>query len=156
MIDQPDENDRNFCRSCGKPWVEHNGIQLTCAALIESNRLNDELLKQNRHLRERIEQLEEAARKSIDKEACLTRKLNAAIEKLREQTAQTLETADQIRAKVMAKLEKHKAIPPGVNLAKHPIEQNVGMCLAWLQSQIADSPEERQVVELIQTGDVEE
>jgi len=89
----------------------------------------------------------EQARKKIDDDHAIVDKADIPLvfklihqlrERLREQTHQTQITADQIHEKVVAALKQKDAIPEGMNLYEHPIEQVVAMCVSALQCELAD------------------
>lgn len=43
MSEAAERYDRDHCRSCGKLWVDHYGIEPTCAELIQLRKERDEL-----------------------------------------------------------------------------------------------------------------
>lgn len=59
-------------------------------------------------------------------------------ERLNEQTLQTQQTAEQIHHHVVDKLQRHNAIPNGIDPYGHPTEQIVGTCLSNLECRIEE------------------
>ena len=57
-------------------------------------------------------------------------------ERLREQTAQTQQTARQIHEKVAAELLRAGTLPEGHNIYGHPIEQSVATCLSVVRGEV--------------------
>ena len=68
-------------------------------------------------------------------------------ERLAAQVRQTNDTYKQIADKVIEKLQRHNAIPEGLDVHGHPIEQVVGTCISAMAATIAELREQLEVAE---------
>ena len=92
-------------------------------------------------LTERVHILQRAQADALANDTRLAEERDRLEARLREQTAQTQETADQIHHHVVDKLQRHNAIPDGIDPYGHPTEQLVGTCLSNLEDRIAELQE---------------